>query len=142
MFTLHFYKEVIKIDDSKMINYIIRQLKENHITLQRYDSLTSKSVYLKMDLGVLKSIRINNHKGKKHLHYRYNLQSNIKSSHYDRRNKRFYYTYNDVDKMIEQILSDRKDKLNRYKNKYYEYMQKNANDNGHRKGFWEESVFI
>lgn len=126
----------------QLVNYIIQKLKEHNITIQKYKSITTNSVYLKLDYGVLKSIRISDHKSKKHLHYRYNLQSNIRQSFYDRTNKRFFYTNKDVDVMLKQILSDRHDKMTRYKHKYMEYMNQNLKSNRHRNGFWKESTII
>ena len=54
-----------------------RLLKEGFI-IYRYDAYSSNSVYLKLDFGVSHSIRISDHEGKRHLHYRYNIGSHIK----------------------------------------------------------------
>ena len=44
-------------------------LLEKGFIVQRYDSVTTNSIYLKLDYGMCNSIRISDHKGKKHLSY-------------------------------------------------------------------------
>ena len=62
-------KETIK----KIADDISRSLLEEGFDILRYDSYSSNSVYLKIDFGVCHTIRISDHPGKKHLHYRYNV---------------------------------------------------------------------
>lgn len=122
---------------------IINALKAEGVIIQYYQSINSKSVYLKLDYGVLKSVRISDHNGKAHLKYRYNIQSNITKRRYDRQDKRFYYPISDTDIMIEQILKDRNDKTTRYgQAKYNEFMFQNHKDNRSKNGFWKDSVVI
>lgn len=121
---------------------VIDELKSHGIIIQRYDSVTSASIYLKLDYGVLKSIRISDHPSKKHLHYRYNLQSDLSNNRYDRSQQRFFYPLHDIQSMIRQILSDRNDKKSRYGNQYNAYMMQNIQQNGHKKGFWSESEIV
>lgn len=49
-------------------------------TVHRYDAYSTSSVYLKLDCGMCNSIRISDHRGKKHLAYRYNIGPWIKSA--------------------------------------------------------------
>ncbi|MBM7715323.1 hypothetical protein JOC94_002310 [Bacillus thermophilus] len=46
-------------------DYIIARLKKKGIVIQRYDSYSTNSIYLKLDYGVSNSVRISDHKGKK-----------------------------------------------------------------------------
>lgn len=122
---------------------IIEKLKEEGVIIQYYSSLKSKSVYLKLDFGVLKSVRISDHPGQKHLKYRYNIGSNITKVRYDRADKRFFYPADEVDKMLAQILKDRNDKIKRYsKERYSDYMTMNQRDNSSSNGFWKDSVIV
>lgn len=121
---------------------IIEQLRKNNIIIQRYDAITTNSTYLKLDYGVLNSIRISDHHGKPKLNYRYNLLSNISKTRYDRSTKRFYFPKKQVNQLIKQILSDQNDKRTRYGDEYESYMQNNIKDNGHKKGFWSESRIV
>ena len=43
------------------------------VVIHRYDAYSTNSVYLKFDYGVGNSLRISDHKGKKHLAYRFNI---------------------------------------------------------------------
>lgn len=121
---------------------IIHTLKQNGVKIQRYDSVTSHSVYLKLDYGVLKTVRISDHNGKKHLKYRYNIQTNIRAYKYDRYQQRFYFPEGDVQGLLRQILKDRDDKKARYGNKHDVYMMKNIEQNAHKNGFWAESRVV
>lgn len=121
---------------------IIQTLKQYDVKIQRYDSVTSHSVYLKLDYGVLKSIRISDHDGKKHLKYRYNIQTNTRAYKYDRKQQRFYFPESEVQRLLRQILKDRDDKKARYGNKYDTYMMQNIQQNAHKNGFWAESRVV
>lgn len=123
------------------IDQIIKTLKANNITIQRYDA-DSKSVYLKLDYGVLNSIRISDHTGRAKLNYRYNLQSDIQESRYDKDTKRFFFPTSDVAGLLRQILSDHNDRRTRYGDEYEMYMQSNLQDNGHRRGFWSSATLV
>lgn len=128
---------------NKETDYIIKTLKENNIVIQRYDAKHTNSVYLKMDYGVLLSLRISDHPGKPKLKYRYNLQSQIKKFRYDRAAKQFFYPINQADRLLEQILKDHQDKLTRYGEEQYEkYMESNLKENGHKRGFWKQAKII
>ena len=62
-------------------------------TVHRYDAYSTSSVYLKLDCGMCNSIRISDHRGKKHLAYRYNIGPWIKKRWHDNdgRCPRHYY---------------------------------------------------
>lgn len=125
--------------------YMCNTLKQQGVTIQYYSAQTSPSQYLKFDFGVLKSLRISNHRAKSHLKYRYNIGSDIKRYKYDRKSKRFFYplTNEGIDRCIKQILNDRKDKLNRYgKDTYDSYMIKNQQQNEERRGFWRDAMLV
>ncbi|WP_169911346.1 hypothetical protein [Evansella clarkii] len=121
---------------------IIRELKSHGVIIQRYDSLSSRSIYLKLDYGVSKSVRISDHKGKKHLNYRYNIQTDIQTYRYDRQTKRFFYPADDIQGLLRQILKDREDKKIRYGNNYNVFMMQNIEANGHKNGFWADSHIV
>lgn len=123
------------------INQIIRTLKQNGITIQRYDA-DSRSIYLKLDYGVLNSLRISNHEGRTKLKYRYNLRSDLTTSRYDKETKQFFFPSSDVSGLLRQILSDHNDRRTRYGDEYESYMQSNLADNGHKRGFWSTAQVV
>lgn len=124
------------------IDYFIAELKKHGIIIQRYNSITTNSTYLKLDYGVLNTVRISDHTGKKNLHYRYNIQSDLEKYRYDRTTKRFYYPAEQLDNLIQQILGDRFDRKTRYGSQYEVYMQNNVQENSHKNGFWSESWLV
>lgn len=130
-------------------NYLINELKKEGITIQRYDSKSSNSVYLKLDYGVLNSIRISDHKGKKHLNYKYNLlticpypiSTNNKTSYGEV--IRHYAPLNEKEKMIELILKDRYLKVDSYgESNYRSFMDIKIAENYMKTGFWQQGKIV
>lgn len=119
--------------------YIANKLIEKGVIIHRYDAYSTNSIYLKLDYGVCNSIRISDHNGKEHLSYRYNIGKDIKNCYTrEKEYKRFYYPFRMQDEMIQQILCDRQEKIDRYgTGKYIEYMGKNKEESINKKGFWQ-----
>lgn len=77
-------------------------------TVHRLDAFTTNSVYLKVDCGVCHSIRVSDHRGKKHLKYRYNIGSFVKKfSSVQDRYRRYYFTEGEVDRLVNFVKYDR-----------------------------------
>lgn len=126
----------------EIAHYVQERLLDGGFTIQRYDSYSTNSIYLKLDYGVMNSLRISDHKGKKHLKYRYNLLSDRKgiNKHYDDVYPRFYYGFNHVERLLADIFQDKVQKLTRYGSKKYRiYMERNLQNNKSNKGFWAKS---
>lgn len=123
--------------------HMIRTLKDNNVAIQRYDSATTSSIYLKLDYGVAFSIRISNHKGKKHLKYRYNVLLD-EPSHYDAIAQRYYYNQTNVDMMLNHILAERQRKISKYGvTNYKNFMINNQKSHAKdKRGFWNQSRLI
>ncbi|MFR1638197.1 MAG: hypothetical protein ACLSVD_02925 [Eggerthellaceae bacterium] len=64
---------------------------------------------LKLDCGMCNSIRISDHRGKKHLAYRYNIGPWIKKRWHDHdgRYPRHYYPIDEADVLVANVLRDR-----------------------------------
>ncbi|MFW5962594.1 MAG: hypothetical protein ACOCQR_03160 [bacterium] len=129
---------------NKIAQKIIEELKKDDFIIQRYDSYSSKSVYLKIDFGVCNSIRISDHTGKGHLKYRYNIQTDIKENRIeDNKFERRYYRADNVKELIKDIKKAKKDKLKKYgKENYEKYMEQNKKDGHKKKGFWQEAIIV
>lgn len=131
---------------TNLADYIIERLKLQGIVIQRYDALSTNSIYLKLDYGVCNSIRISDHKGKKHLSYRYNILTCcphvIKT--YDENNYiRYYFPTNEADLLITKILFDRTMKLDKYGlTRYRSYMFLNGYEGSKKRGFWQEAKIV
>ena len=122
--------------------YLVKRLKEKGFNVMGYKSKTSESYYLKLDRGVCNSIRISDHKGKKHLKYRYNISTRHKKimAHQHGGFDRVYYPARiwAIDRMIEDAEDARRKKIDTYGNHSYQRFQSKAiADNAWRtKGFW------
>ena len=101
---------------------VIHTLSQAGFTIQRYDASTTDSIYLKLDYGVGNSIRISNHNGKKHLNYRYNVILDGVTEDIMSKYIRHYYHPDDIDKMINLIMTERRMKIQQYgKFRYNEF---------------------
>lgn len=129
-----------------LAEYVIRELKEKGIVIQRYDSYGTNSIYLKLDYGVSNSIRISDHKGKKHLSYRYNVLTCCPSPIATKDHKgyiRFYFPIHEREILIRKILHDRALRFQQYgPARYFSYMEKNRLQGEGKKGFWQSAVLV
>lgn len=134
-------KEITELADK-----IVAKLKATGFVIQRYDSRTTNSVYLKLDYGVCNSIRISDHKGKEHLQYRYNLLATITHVKKDKTSQgwdRWYFSFKEVDVLIDLIKRDRKKKLKQYGDRrYHQFMEDNKEKNNNSKGFWSQCELV
>ncbi|WP_328797515.1 hypothetical protein [Lactiplantibacillus plantarum] len=53
-------------------NTLVNFFRSRGIKVMRYNAFSTNSVYLKLDYGLLYSVRISDHRGKRHLQYRFN----------------------------------------------------------------------
>lgn len=121
---------------------IVQTLKSNGISILYYESYTTNSMYLKLDSGLLNTIRISDHTGKKNLNYRYEIGPHISETHtdYSKKYPSHLFTENDVDLMLSRILADKDSKLEKYSSDGYKsIVQRNARDHANDKGFWKQA---
>lgn len=127
---------------------LAQRLLAEGFTVQRYDAYSTDSVYLKLDYGVCNSIRISDHTGKKKLQYRYNIGTDIESIRHEKPKRRgeyprHYWPARKMEKMVDWILKDRKEKQERYgKDRYYGFVQKNKMEHANDAGFWRNSYLV
>lgn len=132
---LHFHAE-----------FVIGELKKHGVIIQRYDSYSTNSIYLKLDYGAANSIRISDHKGKSGLSYRYNL---LTCCPYAIRSKdeegyiRYYYPMSEAVNLVNLILAERHMKIQQYGlKKYRKFMTINQAENKSKAGFWQQAVIV
>lgn len=133
-------------------NKLIKMLKKEGFTIQRYDAYSTNSIYLKLDFGVCNSIRISDHKGKDGLSYKYNLLSIVKSYRLERikptseRNfelERHYYPLDAATKLVSDIIKHKKQKMiNMSEPAYRLQMRKMLIKNRDNDGFWSGSIIV
>ena len=131
-------QELMNIADN-----VIQVLKSKGFTIHRYDAYSSNSIYLKLDYGVCNSIRISDHKGKRYLKYRYNVILNGSTQLLNDTYPRYYYNQNSIKGMINRIILDRNQKIEKYGQvAYNNFMKQNNEQSANKKGFWAQAKLI
>lgn len=125
---------------------VIAIMKKYGVVVQRYDSFSTNSIYLKFDYGVCNSLRISDHRGKKHLAYRYNLMDEVHKAYTSRTSKGWemhFYPLSQAQNLAFKVLKDREQKITNYGlGLYKQYMHDNKINNQESKGFWQQAVII
>lgn len=131
---------------TELANYIIKYLKDNGFIIQYYKAVKTNSVYLKLDYGVANSIRISDHDGKEHLNYRYNIGKHyhgIGKEETERGLERNFFPFEEVNRMLALIVSERNAKLEKYgRERYIGFIKKNITERQNNKGFWAQSQLV
>jgi hypothetical protein len=122
---------------------IIEILKEKGFIIQRYDALSTNSIYLKLDYGVCNSIRISDHPGKKYLCYRYNIILGCDDNIVEEKYIRYYFNENNITGLTNQIMFDKIQRINKYgKESYRRIVKSNKAKHENEPGFWKDSKLI
>ena len=92
----------------------------------------------------MNSIRISDHRGKKHLSYKYNIENGIKVARWYKDDKGFWRyicpnNKEDIDKLISILLENKFMKVIGYKGKYNEIMEEYKIKSENEKGFWQQA---
>lgn len=130
--------------NSKQVAKLIQNsLIEKGFTIHRYNAYSTNSIYLKVDGGLCKSIRISDHTGKKHLRYSYNLLSTLSEgySEVDREVTRYYYPYDEWEIVVNLIVDYRDSLISKYGSRwYYKELKLKCQQGG--KGFWSGAYLV
>jgi tRNA nucleotidyltransferase (CCA-adding enzyme) len=134
---------IMNPDVERMAERIIDVLHREGFIIQRYNSMTTNSIYLKLDYGVCNSIRISDHEGKPGYCYRYNLILGGETNIIEEKFIRYYFNEKNFKELVQQIAFDKMCKLNKYGNRNYNmFMQKNRDENDGKKGFWSNARLL
>lgn len=130
----------------KIAEIIQRELVDRGFVVHRYDAYSTNSIYLKLDYGVGNSIRISDHKGKRHLQYRYNVLTTVKAP-YKRTSKNGYpmYFYNpkDIGQLIQAIVTSRNHKVRKNSQDWYNrQIRRYKHQYTSEPGFWEQAYEV
>ncbi|ATU69515.1 hypothetical protein CT113_03830 [Levilactobacillus brevis] len=115
------------------------------IKVMRYNSYTTSSVYLKLDYGMLYTMRISDHLGKKYLNYRYNVTRGYqgvprRQTDWGWDREFISFNRNRLNEMCLEIIRMRAKKiscLGLYG--YQEEMDKRRKKNANQRGFWQKA---
>lgn len=112
----------------KACQFIVERCQEEGIVVHRYDTKSSGSIYFKFDWGVAHSLRISDHNGIEKYHYKFNLIQSlpeIRRICYNNNNYCNYYPFNEFFTCLDDILTNRKEVMERYgTERYLEEMKK------------------
>lgn len=127
----------------KAVKWIIAEAKKEGIVVMRYDAITTNSTYLKLDDGVLGTLRVSDHKGRDKLKYKYNLTlGSIRKQTYENRTVQVFAPFQDIELLWQRVLSDRQELAYKYGDKYVQYMEKNRANNKGKAGFWSKAKYV
>lgn len=128
----------------KYAKMLITEAKKMGFVVQRYDAYSTNSVYLKLDFGVSNSIRISDHKGKKHLSYRFNLLTNADKSYVSEgEHIRKFYCPTDFEELLQDMKDNRDQQIAKYGlGAYKSFMVRNQLENANKKGFWSSARIV
>ena len=118
--------------ENDIANIIIKELLNLGFIVHRYNSVTTNSIYLKLDFGVCCGIRIADHSGKKKYHYRFNVVKGYTGDKiiYFKNLISFFYTFEEVPQLLEKVQQERQIKQQKYGiNNYKSYMEKEKVNN-------------
>lgn len=132
-------KQTIK----RAAEYVIERLKSASCKVMRYDSYSTNSVYLKIDDGVAGTLRISDHKGKKHLKYTYNLVAGVKfEKKVEKGVPRYFAPFTYIVELVDKILLDRSKRIQDYGERYELFMKMNRERGAKQKGFWKQAKYV
>lgn len=128
--------------------YISTALLKEGVVIQFYAAYSTSSLYMKFDCGLANSLRIGDHKGKKHLNYMFLVDIYHQGKRKVVKRKFTQYVYSSepeqLDKLIAHILEHREQKIMSYFGDqfYREAMKQQYAENKGQKGFWNQAKFI
>lgn len=120
------------MNEKQIANKLVTELKNLGFIVHRYNSVTTNSIYLKLDYGVCCGIRIADHNGKKKYHYRFNIIKDYKGDKivYYKNLVSYFYTFNELQQLLNKVKEEKEFKISRYGiNNYNLYMNKEKDDN-------------
>ena len=120
------------MNEKQIAKVLIEELLKLGFIVHRYNAVTTNSIYLKLDFGVCCGIRIADHNGKKKYHYRFNVVKDYNGDKiiYFKNLISFFYTFEELPQLLEEVQKERQLKQQRYGiNNYKSYMEKEKINN-------------
>lgn len=119
------------MNGNEVAKILTERLTKLGFVVHRYNSITTSSIYLKLDFGVCCGIRIADHNGRKRYHYRFNVMKNYNGNRAINRDGliSYFFDYTEIDEIIKMIQREKVNKVYRYGEKnYLEYMRKSKTE--------------
>lgn len=134
----------IKTETRILASTLVKRLKAHGFVVQQYDAISTESIYLKLDYGLANSMRISGHNGKKHLKYTYNVIKGYRGKRFIKDDGiwRQYYSFTEIDALIDSILKNRDWVRERYHPDYAASMERAKIANEGKPGFWSNAQLV
>lgn len=121
------------MNEKQVANILVQQLKNMGFIVHRYNSVTTNSIYLKLDFGVCCGIRIADHNGKKKYHYRFNVIKDFKGDKIVNFNNlvSYFFTFDELSQLLQKVQEEKQAKIQKYgisNYKLYMESEKISND--------------
>ena len=116
---------------NEVAEILINKLLKLGFIVHRYSSVTTSSIYLKLDYGLACGIRIADHTGRKRYHYRFNVMKNYKGNKAINRDGliSYFFDYTELDDVIKEVQREKVNKIYRYGEiNYLKYMEQSSKD--------------
>lgn len=109
-------REVRRLNIKDVADYAAEFMKGQGVVVQRYDATSTKSIYIKFDYGLAHTMRISDHTGIEHLHYKYNLRTDVDEYYSEGTNttERHYFPLADIDHALKMILLSRFSRIGKW----------------------------
>ena len=120
------------MNEKKIAKILTKKLLAMGFIVHRYNSITTNSIYLKLDFGVCCGIRIAYHNGKKKYHYRFNVVKGYSGDKiiYYKNLISYFYTFEELPQLLTMIKKERETKIRKYGLENYKlYIEKEKQEN-------------
>jgi hypothetical protein len=141
--------EISEADKQRIIKtaaYVVDLMKGQGVIVQRYDALSTLSIYLKFDYGIANTLRISDHRGKDKLSYKYNIRTDVNEFYQvgEGATEMNFYPFDQVDACLKKILLARYGKIAQYGWRSYErLMNKTVDKMAESKNrFWKSATHV
>ena len=117
---------------NKVAEILIKKLKKQGFIVHRQNSITTNSIYLKLDYGVARGIRIADHPGRKKYHYRYNVMKDYKGDKvtYFGNLVSYFYTFEELPELLQKVKEEKQEILSNIGERNYKLsMEANKTEN-------------
>lgn len=103
-------------------DFVTEYMKKAGVIVQRYDAMSTLSIYLKFDFGLANSMRISDHRGKDNLTYKYNVRTDVDAYYQNGTGatEHNFFPIDQAEAACRMILINRFRKIGRYGFEWYQ----------------------
>ena len=120
------------MNEEKIADFLIEKLKKLGFVVHKHNAISTNSIYLKLDYGVARGIRIGDHPGKQKYHYRYNVMKDYKGDKvtYFGNLVSYFYTFEELPELLQKVKEEKQEILSNIGERNYKLsMEANKTEN-------------